>query len=103
VENSCELGNKPSGSIKCWELPSGCTTCDLSSGTQLHRVSYSHIPDYVVLFSSFLAFLQFLFSHIILFLSLSIEKFTENAPLIKLSTNVGRVLNASNISEISYQ
>jgi hypothetical protein len=24
---------------KCWELPSGCTTCGLSSGTQLHRVS----------------------------------------------------------------
>jgi hypothetical protein len=22
------------------ELPSGCTTCGLSSGTQLHRVSY---------------------------------------------------------------
>jgi hypothetical protein len=32
-------GNEPSGSIKCWELPSGCTTCGLSSGTQLHRVS----------------------------------------------------------------
>jgi hypothetical protein len=30
---------EPSGSIKCWELPSGCTTCGLSSGTQLHRVS----------------------------------------------------------------
>jgi hypothetical protein len=39
VESSCELGNEPSGSIKCWELPSGCTTCGLSSGTQLHRVS----------------------------------------------------------------
>jgi hypothetical protein len=35
VESSCELGNEPSGSIKCWELPSGCTTCGLSSGTQL--------------------------------------------------------------------
>jgi hypothetical protein len=34
-----QLGNKPSGSIKCWELPSGCTSCGLSSGTQLHRVS----------------------------------------------------------------
>jgi hypothetical protein len=33
------IGNEPSGSIKCWELPSGCTTCGLSSGTQLHRVS----------------------------------------------------------------
>jgi hypothetical protein len=38
VESCCKLGNEPSGSIKCWELPSGCTTCDLSSGTQLHRV-----------------------------------------------------------------
>jgi hypothetical protein len=27
---------KPSDSIKCWELPNGCTTCGLSSGTQLH-------------------------------------------------------------------
>jgi hypothetical protein len=39
VESSCELGNEPWGSIKCWELPSGCTACGLSSGTQLHRVS----------------------------------------------------------------
>jgi hypothetical protein len=38
--SSCELGNEPSGPIKCWELPSGCTTCGLSSGTQLYRVSY---------------------------------------------------------------
>jgi hypothetical protein len=38
-ENSCKLGNEPSGSIKCWELPNGCTNCGLSSGTQLHRVS----------------------------------------------------------------
>jgi hypothetical protein len=38
VEISCELGNEPSGSIKCWELPNGCTTCGPSSGTQLHRV-----------------------------------------------------------------
>jgi hypothetical protein len=37
--SSCKLGNEPSGSMKCWELPSGCTTCGLSSGTQLHRVS----------------------------------------------------------------
>jgi hypothetical protein len=36
---SCELGNEPSGSIKCWELPNGCTTFGLSSGTQLHLVS----------------------------------------------------------------
>jgi hypothetical protein len=40
VESSCELGNEPSGSIKCWELPTGCKSCGLSSGTQLHRVSY---------------------------------------------------------------
>jgi hypothetical protein len=39
VESSCELGNEPSGSIKCWELLSGCTSCGLSSGTQLHRDS----------------------------------------------------------------
>jgi hypothetical protein len=39
VEISCELGNEPSGSIKWWELPNGCTTCGLWSGTQLHRVS----------------------------------------------------------------
>jgi hypothetical protein len=37
--SSCECGNEPSGSIKWWELPSGCTNCGLSSGTQLHRVS----------------------------------------------------------------
>jgi hypothetical protein len=40
VESSCKLGNEPSGSIKCWKLPSGCTSCCLSSGTQLHRVSW---------------------------------------------------------------
>jgi hypothetical protein len=39
VNSVHERGNEPSGSIKCWELPSGCTTCGLSSGTQLHRVS----------------------------------------------------------------
>jgi hypothetical protein len=38
-ESCCELGNEPSGSIKCWELPNGCTTSGLSSCTQLHRVS----------------------------------------------------------------
>jgi hypothetical protein len=36
---SCKLGNEPSSSIKCWELPNGCTTCGFSSGTQLHIVS----------------------------------------------------------------
>jgi hypothetical protein len=40
VESSCELGNELSASIKCWELPNGCTTCGLSSGTQPHGVSY---------------------------------------------------------------
>jgi hypothetical protein len=25
--------------VLCWELPNGCTSCGLSSGTQLHRVS----------------------------------------------------------------
>jgi hypothetical protein len=46
VESPWELGNEPSGSIKCWELPSGCTACGLSSGTQLHRVSYdSGVPS----------------------------------------------------------
>jgi hypothetical protein len=39
VESSCKRGNESYSSIKCWELPSGCTTCGLSSGTQLHRVS----------------------------------------------------------------
>jgi hypothetical protein len=39
VESSCKLGNEPLGSIKCWELANVCTTCGLSSGTQLHRVS----------------------------------------------------------------
>jgi hypothetical protein len=37
--SSCKLGHEPSGSIKCWELSNGCTTCGHSSGTQLHRVS----------------------------------------------------------------
>jgi hypothetical protein len=39
VESSCIIGNEPLGSIKCWELPNGCTTCGLSTSTQLHRVS----------------------------------------------------------------
>jgi hypothetical protein len=38
--SSCKLGNEPSGSIKCWELPNGCTTFGLPSGTRLCRVSY---------------------------------------------------------------
>jgi hypothetical protein len=43
VESSCKLGNEPSGSIKCWELPNACTTCGISSSVQLHRVSYIYI------------------------------------------------------------
>jgi hypothetical protein len=39
MESSCERGNEPSDSINAGNLPSGCTTCGLSSGTQLHRVS----------------------------------------------------------------
>jgi hypothetical protein len=27
------------GSIKCWELPNGCTVCGLSCSTRLHRIS----------------------------------------------------------------
>jgi hypothetical protein len=46
VESSCKLGNEPSGSIKCWEPPSGCTTCGLSSGTQLHRVSWLGFEEF---------------------------------------------------------
>jgi hypothetical protein len=53
VESSCELGNEPLGSIKCWELPSGCTTCGLSSGTQLHRVSeFSYKMDVIFSFET---------------------------------------------------
>jgi hypothetical protein len=33
------LAQEPEGSLKCWELPNGYTTCGLSNGTQLHRVS----------------------------------------------------------------
>jgi hypothetical protein len=35
----CKLSYEPSGSMKCWKLPSSCTSCGLLSGTQLHRVS----------------------------------------------------------------
>jgi hypothetical protein len=50
VESSCGLGDEPSGSIKCWELPHGCTTCGPSSGTQLHRVSLFSVAFLYVLF-----------------------------------------------------
>jgi hypothetical protein len=39
VESSCEYGNEPSGSIKCWEAIECFTTGGLSSNVQLHRVS----------------------------------------------------------------
>jgi hypothetical protein len=40
VESSCEHGNETLGSLKMLgKLPSGCITCGLSSGTQLHMVS----------------------------------------------------------------
>jgi hypothetical protein len=45
VESSCVLGNEPPGSIKCCEVPRGCKTCGLSSGTQLHSVIT--IPDII--------------------------------------------------------
>jgi hypothetical protein len=40
VESSCKLGIEPSVSIKCWELPNGCTTCGLSSGTQCYNATF---------------------------------------------------------------
>jgi hypothetical protein len=40
VESSCEFGIEPSGSMKCWELPSDFTTGGLSSSAQLLRASY---------------------------------------------------------------
>jgi hypothetical protein len=53
--SSCELDNEPSGSIKCWELPSGCTTCGLTNGTQLHRVSQlvRQFPSLLFMFEQF--------------------------------------------------
>jgi hypothetical protein len=48
VESSCKLGNESSGSIKCWELPDGCTTSGLSSGTQLQElVSSTLCPGFL--------------------------------------------------------
>jgi hypothetical protein len=49
MESSCELGNEPSGSIKCWELPNGCTSCGMSSGTQLHIISFINMKNVVFL------------------------------------------------------
>jgi hypothetical protein len=36
MESSCECGNEPSGSVKCWETMSGFTTGGLSSSAQLY-------------------------------------------------------------------
>jgi hypothetical protein len=36
VEGSCEHGNEFSGSIKCWELLTICTTGGISRRAQLH-------------------------------------------------------------------
>jgi hypothetical protein len=41
VENSCEFGIEPSGSIKGWETIECLTTGDLSSSAQLHSQSVS--------------------------------------------------------------
>jgi hypothetical protein len=38
-EGSCEHGNEPSGSIRCWEFLSGCATGGLSRRARLHGVS----------------------------------------------------------------
>jgi hypothetical protein len=38
VENFCKRGNETSGSIKSWELPSGCTTSGVSRRTELRAV-----------------------------------------------------------------
>jgi hypothetical protein len=38
VESSCESGNEPLYSIKCWES-SGYATGDLSGSAQLHTVN----------------------------------------------------------------
>jgi hypothetical protein len=39
VESSCEFGNEPSSSIRCWETIECYTTRGLSGSAQLHRVS----------------------------------------------------------------
>jgi hypothetical protein len=39
MENSCEFGIEPSGSMKCWETSSGLSSSGLSSSARLHRVS----------------------------------------------------------------
>jgi hypothetical protein len=39
VEGSCERGNEPSGSIKCWNILSSCTISGFSRRAQLRWVS----------------------------------------------------------------
>jgi hypothetical protein len=65
VESCCELSNEPSGSIKCWELPSGCKRCGLSSGTQLHRVSLVIASCYLLVDSHHLSELDVGFEPVI--------------------------------------
>jgi hypothetical protein len=40
VEDSCEHGNEPLCSIKCWEILKCCATGGFSRRPQLHEVSY---------------------------------------------------------------
>jgi hypothetical protein len=42
VEGSCEHGNEPSGSIKCWKFLSSCTIGGFSRRAQLHEVCLFH-------------------------------------------------------------
>jgi hypothetical protein len=52
---ACESGNGPSGSIRCWETASDCTTCGLALGpTELvnhhyhsHRLHHPHNSVYI--------------------------------------------------------
>jgi hypothetical protein len=43
VESSCECGNEPSDSIKCWEIIECLHTGGLSSSAQLYE--YSQLED----------------------------------------------------------
>jgi hypothetical protein len=45
VEGSCEHGNVPSGSVKCWKFMSSCTTGSFSSRAQQYEVSQSVNPS----------------------------------------------------------
>jgi hypothetical protein len=56
VETSRERSNEPSGSVKCWELPSGCTNCGVASGTEHHRPSYQPKSSYSVSTGQFLRY-----------------------------------------------